>query len=125
MGRKQYLTSRATLAAVVLAGVLAWALVSLLPSVVLKAGLILTTVSLPIAFWAGWKLGGREAKTYLAGVDKGAGAVIDTGVKLSRARTSGRTWAEPRLPPALPMETPGQVEVVHLSSASQGEVIDL
>jgi hypothetical protein len=124
MSGNQYLTSRAALAAVALAGVLAWLLVSLLPPVVLKAGLILTTVSLPVAFWAGWKLGGRKAETYLAGVDRGTGTIIDTVAKVSRA-ASGRTWSEPRLPPALPMGAPGQVEVIHLSSANQGEVIDL
>ncbi len=128
MNIKQYVTTRAPVGVVALAGALAWVLVSMLPPVVLKASLILTTVSLPVAFWAGWKLGSRKAETFLAGVDRGAGKVIDTGVRVSRARAgvSQRVWSEPHLPPSLPVAVPDAVEMVHLSGNRDGnEVVNL
>jgi len=122
MKTKRHVTTNATKGAIVLAGVLAWALVSMLPPLVLKAGLLLATAALPIVFWLGWKLGSRKAETYLAGIDRGAGAVIKTGVRMSRARAvaSRRAWNEAQLPPSLPVALPDAVEMVHLSSDREG-----
>ncbi len=127
MKTKQYITTKAPAGVIIaLAGILAWALVSTLPLAVLKASLILTTLSLPVVFWVGWNMGSRKAETFLAGVDRGAGAVIDTGVKVSRARaaTSQRAWREPQLPP-LPVAVPDAVETVHLSGNNGNEVVVL
>ncbi len=122
MDRKHHVTAGAATAVIVLAGGLTWTLVSSLPPAVLKAGTILATVLQPVTFWMGWKLGSRDAKTYLAGVDQGAGAVITAGTRVSKVQAAARRrLREPELPP---VELPN-VEIVHLSSGGDNEVIDL
>ena len=109
------------------AAVGAWLLVSMIDLWLLRALFILSVVLLPVAFWGGWKIGHRDAHTFLEGINKGTGTVMNAGDKVANLRAAQMQAARNQTrgagqPVALPDVT--RLEIVNPQSG-QGEVIDL
>lgn len=103
----------------------AWALVSMLPDAVLKAALIVALGAVPVVFWAGWRMGSRDAKMFVAGLNKGTGTVINAGGKVADLRTAKATEARQATTPDVRLPHATKLEIVNVQPAGNGEAVEL
>lgn len=102
----------------------AWRLAMRVSHGALAAWALVATVGIPVALFAGYRLGGVESRGVLAGLGLGVGQAVETAarvadVKVGTARAMRQTVTEVVDMPSLP-------PVHHYSSlADDGEVIEI
>ena len=106
---------------------LALALVFSLSVGALRGWAVVSIFALPLALFAGWRLGTRDSRAHLSGLDKGIGAVMRAADKTANLRTT--TAARARQVMAVqstpePLRLPNP-QIVHLRAANDGEIVDL
>ena len=104
-----------------------WALVSVLSPGVLRAWPVLSIILMPVIFFAGWRLGTRDARAHLSGLDKGIDKVMKAAEKTAglRVSTVGRVRQARQTPIILqePLRLPDP-EIIHVQAATD-DVVDL
>lgn len=91
----------------------------------LRAWAIVSVFAVLFAGFVGWRLGTRDARMHLSGLNKGIGAVMGAASKTADLRTTaaGRVRQVTVAPtPVLSLPDP---EIVHVKPVSDEEVIDL
>jgi hypothetical protein len=92
-------------------------LVSAMSVEALRAWAVVSVVVIPLAFFAGWRLGTRDSRAHLSGLDKGVDVATRAITRTGRARQAVTSTPQPlRLP---------DPEIIHVRPASDDEVIDL
>jgi len=113
---------------VILAAVVAglWALLSAMSVGLLRGWFVASLVILPVVGWGCWRLGTRDARAHLNGLDKGIGAVMGAASKTAdlRVSTVGRARQAVVVTPTPVLRLPDP-EIRHITAANGGEVIDL
>ena len=129
--REQELTSQALIIMVITGlgavGFGLWVLVSALSLGALRAWALATFVIIPLAFIAGWRLGTRDARAHLSGLDKGIGAVMGAAAKTAdlRATAAGRVRQVLTIAPTSSTLSLPDPEIIHVRGVNEDEVIDL
>jgi hypothetical protein len=102
-------------------------LTSVLSVGVLRAWAVASIFIIPLTGLAGWRLGTRDARAHLSGLDKGIDSVMRAADRTANLRTMAATRARQVMavtstPQPLRLPDP---EIVHVRPASDDEVIDL
>jgi heme A synthase len=101
-----------------------WALISSLPEAVVRALALIALFSVPAAFWLGYRLGNRDAQSYVKGIERGAGTVINAGGRVADLRASKVTAARRReREPDVKLPRPTRIEIV--DAPEQGEMVEI
>lgn len=118
------------LGSVLVFGALLWWLTGSLSDGVLRAWSVSSLVLLPGIFWIGWRMGSRDARAYLSGMERGTDHVMRAAnqtadlrtANVGQMRTNPRTTVQSAPAVALP-----QPEVIHVEARQNGgaEVVDL
>lgn len=105
-------------------GVLYWVTTSLSIGA-LRAWAVATIFIIPLSIFAGWRLGTRDARAHLSGLDKGIDRVMGAASKTADLRTStaGRVRQVTTVMPTSTLRLPNP-EIVHVKPTSD-EVVDL
>lgn len=107
-------------------GAALWALSAKLPPWALRLWLITSpTIIMPLLAYTCWQLGARDARAYIAGVDKGTDRVMTVAGQTADLRTANvgqmrqPAWHSAR--PAISLPRP---DITHVQ-ARNGEIVDL
>jgi hypothetical protein len=101
-----------------------WALISSLPEMAVQALALVSLFSIPASFWLGYRLGNRDAQSYVAGIERGAGTVINAGGQVADLRASKVAAVRQRAhEPSVKLPRPTRIEIV--DAPEQGETVEL
>lgn len=93
----------------------------------LRGWAIVSILLLPGSVFAGWRLGTRDSRAHMSGLDKGVGAVMRAADKTASLRTTTaararQVMAVSNAPEPLRLPDP---QIVHLRAVNGEEVVDL
>ena len=107
---------------------LAVALVMSMSVGALQGWAVVSIFVLPMTFGAGWRLGTRDSRAHLSGLDKGINAVMKAAGKTADLRTTTAARARQVLSTRVTGQEPLQLpdpQIVHVGVVNSEEVIDL
>ena len=100
-----------------------WALVLSLSTGTLRVWTAASAFIIPLAGFIGWRLGTRDARAHLSGIDKGVKSVMNAASQTADLRTTTTRRVRQVVSVTPPLSLP-EPTIKHVS-ASSSEVIDL
>jgi len=103
-----------------------YVLVSAMSVVLLRVCVMLSPFTALLALFIGWRLGTRDSRAHISGLDKGIGAMLGAASKaadlsIGKAMQVRQIVQPPQQPPpALP-----RPQVTHIRQIEEGDVVDL